>query len=219
MTQDKVAVTGRTRDLVITLDKMIFQMAKHWLLLANLAVAIFVGLPLLAPLLMSLGYTSAANIIYVVYRSTCHQLPYRSFFLFGPHGLAAYSVETILAQNPLPANIQDFVGNAALGYKVGICQRDIAIYGTILLSGLVYGLVRRHRRVPPLPFIAYVLIGLVPLGIDGLTQLTGLRESTWELRLLTGFLFGLATTWLAYPYLDDAMREIRETVNAKLHLE
>jgi uncharacterized membrane protein len=52
------------------------------------------------------------------------------------------------------------------------------------------------------------LIFLIPIGVDGLTQLVGLRESNWELRTLTGALFGAAAVWFAYPYVDDAMQEV-----------
>jgi uncharacterized membrane protein len=57
------------------------------------------------------------------------------------------------------------------------------------------------------------------MAIDGITQLFGLRESNWQLRTITGALFGLASVWLAYPYLEEGMRDIRDTVNEKLHLE
>jgi uncharacterized membrane protein len=217
--RDKIVVTGRSRDVVIFVDKIIYHLARRWLFLLNLVMAVFfVGLPLLAPLLMHLGRTGSANLIYTAYRLTCHQLPHRSFFLFGPGGIDSYPLETILAQPNLPPNIQDFTGSAALGYKIAVCQRDVAIYGSILLYGLIYGLVRRWWRVKPLSVTAYVIVGLVPMGIDGITQFVGLRESTWELRVITGALFGVATGWLAYPYLDEGFREIEEQVRAKLKL-
>ena len=40
------------------------------------------------------------------------------------------------------------------------------------------------------------------MAIDGFTQLFGWRESTPELRTLTGALFGLASVWLIYPRID-----------------
>jgi len=42
----------------------------------------------------------------------------------------------------------------------------------------------------------------VPIAVDGITQAIGIRESTWEIRLVTGTLFGVATVWLAYPHLE-----------------
>jgi hypothetical protein len=42
------------------------------------------------------------------------------------------------------------------------------------------------------------------MALDGFTQLFGWRESTWELRVSTGLLFGLASGWLVLPHLDSA---------------
>ena len=206
-------VTGRTRDVVIFLDKLIFQLAKHWLFLANLTWGFYVGLPILAPILMLTGHPWLGNIIYTAYKVACHQIPWRSFFIGGSQIVYTYEELSTLVGPALP---QRYIGDVAIGYKVALCQRDVATYGTILLAGLVFGLVR--RRVKPLPIWAFVL-SLVPMGIDGLTQLFGLRESNWQLRMITGALFGLASIWLAYPYLEEGMRDIRDTVNEKLHLE
>ena len=206
-------VTGRTRDVVIFLDKLIFQLAKHWLFLANLTWGFYVGLPILAPILMLTGHPWLGNIIYTAYKVACHQIPWRSFFIGGSQIVYTYEELITLVGPALP---QRYIGDVDIGYKVALCQRDVATYGTILLAGLVFGLVR--RRVKPLPIWAFVL-SLVPMGIDGLTQLFGLRESNWQLRMITGALFGLASIWLAYPYLEEGMRDIRDTVNEKLHLE
>ena len=37
----------------------------------------------------------------------------------------------------------------------------------------------------------------------------GLRESTWELRLITGALFGLAAIWYALPLVQKTLEEER----------
>jgi uncharacterized membrane protein len=168
---------------------------------------------------MALGYTLPARIIYTVYKPLCHQLPQRSFFLFGPQ--LAYSLETLqkllgpekLATNSLASS---FIGNAALGYKMAYCQRDTAMYTSMLLAGMAFGLVRHRLR--PLPFALYIVF-LIPLGVDGLAQFLGFYESTWQLRTITGSLFGIATVWFAYPHLEAGMAEIRRTVNEKPRLE
>jgi uncharacterized membrane protein len=206
-------VTGRMRDIVIFLDKLIFQLAKHWLFLANLAWGLYVGLPILAPILMLAGYTWLGNVIHVAYKVACHQIPWRCFFIGGPQMVYTYDELRTLVGSALTLR---YVGDATIGYKVAICQRDVATYGTMMLAGLIFGLVR--HRLKPLPIWAFVL-ALVPMGVDGITQLFGLRESNWQLRMITGALFGLASVWLAYPYLEEGMREIRDEVNRKLHLE
>jgi len=93
-----------------------------------------------------------------------------------------------------------------LGYQMAYCQRDLAIYGGVLALGLLYGLVRRH--VSPLPLRWAALLAL-PMAIDGFTQLFGLRESTWELRVVTGSLFALTVVWVVFPRLEQGFAEIR----------
>ena len=210
---------ARIEDLTVFLDKLVLALAKHWLFLVNLVIAVYGGLPLLAPALMALGYTLPAKIIYTIYKPLCHQLPQRSFFLFGPR--LAYFLETLqdlLGPETLATNslARAFIGNSALGYKMAYCQRDAAMYGSMLLAGMVFGLVRRRLR--PLPLALY-LISLVPWAVDGLAQLLGFYESTWQLRTITGSLFGLATVWFAYPYLEAGMDDLRRTIGEKLRLE
>ncbi len=38
------------------------------------------------------------------------------------------------------------------------------------------------------------------------------------MRVITGGLFGLATVWLAYPYLEMGMEEVRRTVSERMRL-
>lgn len=210
--------------LAAAVDRLVAWLTRHWLALFNALVAVFVGLPFVAPFLMHLGLSGPAGLIYRLYAFTCHQLPERSFFLFGAQSV--YGVADLEAAGAVPAGLNllqrellRWSGNAALGYKVAICQRDVAIYGSILLGGLLLGAARgvyaaRGRRVPRLPVKAY-LAALIPLAIDGGTQLLGLRESTWPLRLITGGLFGLATVWLTYPYIEEAMTEAAADAGSK----
>jgi len=135
-------VTGRTRDFVIFADKAIFKMAKHWLALANLVWGLYVGLPLLAPVLMDAGWTVPAKVIYTVYRPACHQRPERSYFYGGPS--AVYSIEELEAAGVDTDPFARAIGNEQVGWKVAFCERDVAIYGSIFITGLVYGLIRKR---------------------------------------------------------------------------
>lgn len=56
----------------------------HWLAIFNTGWGIFVTLPFVAPLLMAIGWSSPAKGLYFIYNFFCHQLPERSWFLFGP---------------------------------------------------------------------------------------------------------------------------------------
>jgi uncharacterized membrane protein len=209
-------VTGRTRDLVIFADKAIFKLAKHWLAVANLVWGLYVGLPLLAPVLMGAGWTVPAKVIYTIYRPACHQRPTRSYFIGGPQ--AVYSPEELEAAGVDIHPLSRDIGNETVGWKVGFCERDVAIYGSILLAGLVYGLIRRRLGDWKMSFRVY-LIFVVPMGIDGVLQLFGFYESSWLTRTITGVFFGVGSVLFAYPYLEEGFADVRRTVNQKLHLQ
>lgn len=210
--------------------------ARHWLFLANLTMGTYVGGTILAPVLMRLGLERAARLVYALYSLVCHQLPERSYFLFGPGGINTYSREQVISWGADPSYLRGFVGNAEVGFKVGIAGRDLALYGTILLAGLAYAFLRRHVR--GLSGRAFILL-MLPMAIDGLSHLVsevsglGFRESNgwlvtltgnalsdqfysgttigsfnWLMRTLTGALFGIAVVWFAYPYLEKAFNDI-----------
>ena len=168
---------------------------RHWLLVTNLAVAVFVGLPFLAPVLMATGYADAANAIYAAYQLVCHQWAFRSYFLFGPQVEYGLALGSLVGTDAM----YHTVGSATLGYKVAFCERDVAIYLAVLVAGIAYG--RLRVRLPDLGLTGYGLL-ILPMAIDGFTQLFGWRESTGELRTATGVLFGVASVWLIYPRID-----------------
>lgn len=229
---DKPRVTGAARSVVLALDRGAAAFARHWLLVLNLFMAGYVGTPFLAPVLMKAGQPALAGVIYTVYSPLCHQLAYRSWFLFGEQ--SSYPRQEFQALTGIDPNdlwaARAFWGNPQMGYKVAFCERDVAIYGGLLLAGLVYGLPFVRGRLPALPWWAWVLIGLVPIGLDGFSQLfsqypynllPGLqllppRESTPLLRTLTGALFGVANAWLAYPHVEISMREVGQSAMEKL---
>jgi uncharacterized membrane protein len=211
-------------------DRMSVWLSRHWLAVINVILAVYIGLPFLAPMLEKSGHPFPAHIIYTVYRALCHELPQRSFFLYGEKPVYTLQelVDRVGVNNlPLYPWPSPFNGNEQVGYKVALCQRDVAIYGALLLSGLAFSQLRTRTR--PLPFWAYILVGIIPIGLDGGSQfvsylLPGLmpgigivpRESTWVLRVVTGAAFGWATAWLAFPNLQAAFAEIRE--NSLAHL-
>ncbi len=61
-------------------DGFTYWLGKHYLAVFNLLVLIYMGLPVLAPMLMKAGYTAPAGLIYRGYGMVCHQLAFRSFF-------------------------------------------------------------------------------------------------------------------------------------------
>jgi uncharacterized membrane protein len=146
---------------------------QHWLPTANLALLVFSILPVLAPILVTLGANDLALTIYRGYSLTCHQMPSRSYFIFGQ--------------------------------QMADCERNTAIYCAMAGTGLAFAATGRRWR--PVSWRGYAAL-ILPMAIDGFTQLSGWRESTWLLRSITGALFGGATVWRAYPMLRDSFAEI-----------
>lgn len=218
MTDDaRTARRGAAARIAGAVDRLAAWLARHWLAAFNAVVALFVGLPFAAPVLMHAGATGPAQLIYTLYEPTCHQLPERSFFLFGERMVVSVAELEALGALPAGQNLLQrqalrFIGTPEIGYKVAICQRDAAIYGGILLGGLLFAALRTRRRrlgakLPKLPLWLFGLL-LIPIAVDGLGQLFGLRESSWPLRLLTGALAGSGLAWLIYPYVDDSMADV-----------
>ncbi len=199
-------------------NRLVMGIARHWLALFNTAWALYILIPLSAPIFMHFGLIWPARIIYGVYSFLCHQLPDHSYFLFGPlHAPHLHELEALGMQPGLDLFGQRrFVGNPLAGYKVALCQRDLAIYGSVLAAGLLFALLRGRIRPPSIKL--YLLL-LVPMAVDGLSQMFGLRESDWLLRSLTGALFGVASIWLAYPYVEDAMQDVIETEQRRVTLD
>jgi uncharacterized membrane protein len=256
---DRQPVTGRQRTIVLAIDRLVYWLSKHWLGTFNVVAAIYVGLPILAPVLMENGYESPARVIYTAYSPLCHQMAQRSFFLFGeqpvyPRELAGSDytpIEVYAADLPefegisadnwpaFFAAARDFLGNEQLGYKMALCERDIGIYGFVLVGGLLYAMLRNRMKIKPLPIVAFLIIGMGPIGLDGFSQLfsywgapidgstaTGiagiihrllpLRESPPVLRTLTGAWFGLTLVWLAYPHVNAGMKDTEKNMGEKL---
>ncbi|MBC8253980.1 MAG: glutaredoxin family protein, partial [Ardenticatenia bacterium] len=80
-------VSGRTRAMVLFVDRLVYHSARHWLRFIGLVVALYAGLPLLAPVLMAAGHSAPAHLIYSVYPPGSPQLPSPQPFLL-PHPAA-----------------------------------------------------------------------------------------------------------------------------------
>jgi uncharacterized membrane protein len=173
---------------------------RRWLLAVNIVAAVFIALPFLAPALLAAGFDGLANLIYVAYSAVCHQWAFRSYFLFGPE--LTYDHATLAGLIGAGGPFR-YVGSPELGYKVAFCERDVAIYLAVLLAGLAYGWRRGPSpgNIDGLSFRMYALL-ILPMALDGFSQLFGWRESDVLLRTLTGGLFGAASVWLIYPRVD-----------------
>lgn len=215
------------------LDRFSYFFSRSYVIVLSVILSIFIAIPFLAPVLEKAGYTTSANIIYKVYRVVCHQLAFRSFFIFGEQsvyprelaridGLITY--EEITNSNVIDLEYaRDWVGDNLLGYKVAICERDVAIYGSLALFGFLFQL--SGKKFKQLNWYLWFIFALIPIGLDGVSQIPSLsagwptwvpmRESTPFLRVLTGILFGAGTGWFMYPMMEESMKETRITLQRK----
>ena len=81
-----------------------------------------------------------------------------------------------------------------------ICARCTAIYAGLMAGILLFMILPRIQAHLARKILA---IAAVPMFIDGLTQLTGLRESTNLLRIETGLLAGVAFTFWALSEVES----------------
>jgi len=91
-----------------------------------------------------------------------------------------------------------------MGHQLGLCARNFSIYASMFLVSLAF--VLSKKRLPGIPWWVWVLM-MLPMAIDGTTQMFGLRESTWYLRVITGTLFGVGNIWFALPLMHKAIFE------------
>jgi len=171
------------------------RLVKNWFLLFILIYGLWVWIPFLAPLFMRLGWDGPANAIYFIYSFFCHQLPERSYFLFGPK--ISYSLSEIQAvwmDTVNPLLLRKFTGTLELGWKVAWSDRMISFYGGLWLFALIWYPLRRRPRGLSLFLLALFLL---PMVLDGgshfISDLAGIglgfRDSNLWLANLTHFAF------------------------------
>ena len=211
------------------MKSVILWIYRHWLAIVNSVVALFVLGAVLAPALMKAGLPGPATALYTLYGFTCHQLPQRSYFLFGAKLM--YPLDRLLDAWPQAGTLwqqRAILGDPVFGYKAALGNRCSAIYPAILVSGLIVA--RRRSHIRPLSLKAFAVLAL-PMFLDGTSHLVsevfgfGFRDTNawlqwltqgafatdfyvgdtlgsfnWLMRTLTGGLFGIAVVWISYPY-------------------
>jgi uncharacterized membrane protein len=229
--QSKMIISGA--------DRFTLWFSRWYVWVFSLLIGLFVGIPFLAPVFLNAGWAIPAKVIYTVYSPLCHQYAFRSWFLFGeqsfyPRRLAGFSnlqtYEDIIGTPEIDSlQAKYFNGNSNVGYKIAICERDVAIWGSLLLFALIFQLT--GKKIPPYKWAIYIwiIIGLIPIGIDGGSQLPGLlgtfglswlpiRESTPFLRSLTGSLFGMTTGYYVFPQMEETMKDARRMILHKIEV-
>ncbi len=169
--------------------------ARHWFEIFLVAYGLWVFLPFLAPLFMQLGWETAGRATYFFYSFFCHQLPQRSFFLFGEKAMYSLKeIQTVWQDTSNPLILRQFIGNEAMGWKVAWSDRMISFYTSIWFFALLWYPFR--RRIRPLSWWGFALL-LLPIAVDGMTHAVsdlagigeGFRDTNAWLTKLTNNIF------------------------------
>lgn len=230
----EVTIKNDSNSLTFTRHEVFSLWLSHsYVWIISIILLFFVAISFLAPIMQKDGHTQLAAGIYKVYSIFCHQLAYRSYFIDGeqivyPRELAHVD-NLVTYEDVTGSSAEDLLlsrslkGNSVMGYKVALCERDIAIYLSLALFGIIFELT--GRKLKGLPWYFWFLFALAPIAIDGFSQLPGLaqgwpswlpvRESTPLLRNLTGILFGAGTGWYMYPLMEETMSATRFNLNRK----
>ena len=174
-----------------SLERLMQNLSRHWILVVSLILGLYVGLPFLAPVFMQIGWSGPGRVIYFIYSWLCHQLPQRSYFLFGPQ--VSYSlaeVQNAWQNTANPLVLRQFIGNPAMGWKVAWSDRMVSMFTSTWLFGLFWWPLR--KRLKPLPWWGVVLF-LLPMAVDGTSHFIsdlagiglGFRDSNAWLAALT----------------------------------
>ena len=142
-----------------------------------------------------------ANVLTIVLGmlvATALAIPFLSYF-----GLDAIAKPLFFALHYVCAQVPSH-SFFIYGHQLGLCARNFSIYTSMFIASLIFVLTR--KRLPGIPWWIWVLM-ILPMAWDGITQMFGLRESTWVLRAITGTLFGLGNIWFVLPLIQKTLDE------------
>lgn len=241
--QDSSPTNGRARR-VRFVQKLVYYLAKYWYPLFLAVPVFFLVLGILAPALLAEGETETATAVYRFLAIDNHQMPDRSYFLFGQvNGIQTYPPETLIAAGADRQDWEAFTGNDNLGFKTGLNHRMTAVFLGMVVGGLAWGLSKGRLGIG---FIIFVLLTL-PILADGFSHMiseaegTGVRTTNewaavitggafpeefyqgdttsslnWQLRTITGFLFGLGIVLFLFSRFDNYFRGVRQRLGPRL---
>jgi len=206
-------------------------LCRHWVVWFSLLTGVWVILPWVAPVLMHAGARQPAALIYLIYAPQCHQLPQRSYFLFGPAAMVPLHEIVARTGSVNPLLLRAFLGAPDLGWKVAWSDRMVSLYSPLFLGALLYWWTGRTWQ--PVRWSWRLLLPYLPLLIDGLSHSVddlfalGIRTENgwlasltngafplsfysgdaigsfnWWMRLITGLVASFALVRQLYPHLD-----------------
>lgn len=170
-------------------------LARHGFEIFLVVYGLWVFAPFFAPVFMKIGWDGAGRAVYFFYSFFCHQLPERSFFLFGEKTMYSLSeIQSAWQNTANPFILRQFVGNEAMGWKVAWSDRMISFYTSVWVFAVMWYPFR--RKIKPLSWWGFILL-LLPIAIDGGTHMLsdlagigqGFRDTNQWLAVLTNNVF------------------------------
>lgn len=157
----------------------------RWSLLLSGLLAIYAGLPWLSPLLRSWGFERTGQAIFAMYRTLCHQLPERSFFI-GQNQVCYCHRCTALYTSLLVMSVI---------FSIGRWQRAISNRLLLLLTLPIAIDGTRH-----------LINDLLP-GLGLRADVSAVGSLNFWLRIITGTLFAIGVVLWAYPRLQRGIAQ------------
>ena len=177
-------------------DRVVCWFLRHGVTVILFAMMVWVTLPFLAPVAFHLGFASGGKVIHLFYAPFCHQLPQRSWFLFGPQLTYTMTEITEVGGGLDTGQLKFFYGSPEMGWKVAWRDRMISFYFMLPVFGIIFAITLWvGLRIPPIP-ARLLLVLLIPLTVDGITHMIsdtffgistgGFRDTNSWLALITG---------------------------------
>ena len=219
----------------LTRYRTILWFAKHGIWLINSFFILYFLLPLLAPVLLTMGFPRIAEAIYWTYGFTCHQLPSHSYFIFGEqvaicqrclaihtsmallgilYGIALFRPPVL----PFRWYLLFFIPIAMDGGMQFVSELMVAVpiiwlWGIGLMMIGIINLILLWQRMLVWQVLVFLAAGPLALII---VQTFGPYESNWLFRTITGFIYAAGTVWFIYPLLEESFRDMQREAQTAL---
>ena len=158
---------------------------RHWLFVVNSMAVLYAVLPWAGPVLENAGYTRLGQLIFSMYRTLCHQLPERSFFVGTSQVCYCHRCTALYTAIALTGLLY-----GAIRWRRPISN---AMLGWAALPMLLDGL--RH-----------VASDYVP-GLVLRSAADGAGSLNFWLRIITGTIFGVAAVLWLHPRMHQTFAE------------
>jgi uncharacterized membrane protein len=170
-------------------------------------ISVIIVISIVVPTLLAPVNPKVFHLAHVLFSPTCHQLTSRSFCWFP----GKKAVEDCISNHTLPYSKAIVVMKEGYeGYKFPVCARCFAIYLGLMVGAIAFLLLSYAKLLKPhaIPHIGVFLLAILPLAIDGTTQLLTPYESTNQIRLFTGLLAGITTSFYACPLFNTFLSRL-----------